>query len=549
MSNLLTACMYTCIALSWFRPREVRPSGLAVATAAAEAAEVTAVAAVEQQVDDDTVVRFQRGRIQSSTRRSYGDQLPRYRNFFLKRRGWSYKAAYSDLVWLESVGPMPRREVWTRRLRERELIILIAWLYEGEQLRFGQVKTFCKGIADQMRLLGWGDLADLLQAPAVMVARNYKQRETARVRAILREANACKMLEGRLVIEYARGQWQAGLDATDMRLVDRAIGSTILLTLVQCSLRVSSLCRTESVPMQTGPTATRCLAPDGGVALDKNILWCVDVSLAVRGMEAGSLVVRTAFAVSKWWSLNPAAVLKVEWMGVAFRSTKTNADGKRANKFRVDRDCLENGEYLDRMLLVVGMGSYDVEHDAFFSRPVSEQVARTLSRRQAVMVDSWGKKLRADYEHEGRIRHVFKDTFANLLAKEVASVNGLDDTHVTTKSLKILAISTLEEARSELGLTQTQVASYCDHQSRAGNAAYKQLRDRKTTLSLVATAAVRPVSWGVSAVPEPVTTKSKKRARKEVVVVAAVSGASLVTRATLNREGKRSIKAPVRLGD
>ena len=157
MSNLLTACMYTCIALSWFRPREVRPSGLAVATAAAEAAEVTAVAAVEQQVDDDTVVRFQRGRIQSSTRRSYGDQLPRYRNFFLKRRGWSYKAAYSDLVWLESVGPMPRREVWTRRLRERELIILIAWLYEGEQLRFGQVKTFCKGIADQMRLLGWGD--------------------------------------------------------------------------------------------------------------------------------------------------------------------------------------------------------------------------------------------------------------------------------------------------------------------------------------------------------------------------------------------------------
>ena len=70
MSNLLTVCMYTCIALSWFRPREVRPSGLAVATVTAEAAEVTAVAAVEQQVDYDTVVRFQRGRSQSSTRRS-----------------------------------------------------------------------------------------------------------------------------------------------------------------------------------------------------------------------------------------------------------------------------------------------------------------------------------------------------------------------------------------------------------------------------------------------------------------------------------------------
>ena len=179
---------------------------------------------------------------------------------------------------MEGVGPPPRREVWTTRLRERELIFLMVFLLEVEGLSHGQVSTFCKVLGDQMRLRLRHDLADLLQSPAVMVARRFKYRETARMEAMGREARACRMLEGHLVIEYAKEQWLAGVQATDMRLVDRAIGSVILLTLVQCSLRVSSLCRTESVSKQTEPGATRSLALDGGgVALDRNILWCSDV--------------------------------------------------------------------------------------------------------------------------------------------------------------------------------------------------------------------------------------------------------------------------------
>lgn len=497
-----------------------------------------------QRVDDEAVERFS-DRILSSTRDNYGNQLPRYRNFYLLRRGWSYKAVHSDLIWLEDVGPLPRCERWTRRLRERELILLMAWLFEGQLLTRGQVKRFCLGIGDQMRLKGHGDLADLLQSPAVMVARNHGYRETARLEAMARDENACRMLEGHLVIRYAQEQWRAGVDSRDMRQVDKAIGSMILLSLVQYSLRISSLCRTESVKKQTKAKATRVLAPDGGVALDRNILWCIDASLAVTGTgEGAGPVVKTAFAVSKWWRANPAARLKIEWMGVAFRSTKTNADGKRANKFRVDRDCAENCDYLDRMLLVIGMAAYERECDPLFSRPVSEKVERTLGREVAVMVDAWSPWMRADHEHEGRTRHVFKEAFANLLAKEVASQNGLDSTHVTTKSLKILAISTLEEARGVLGLSQEQIAAYCDHKSLAGNAAYKQLADRKSTLSLVAVAPVRLESWGASAVPVPVTVGPSKKRKRAAVVATEVQGPVRIVPVIPGREGKREVKIP-----
>ena len=273
------------------------------------------------------------------------------------------------------------------------------------------------------------------------------------------------------------------------------------------------------------------------------------MSLAVLGMSDDVLpVVKTALAVSLWWCANPSAVLKVVWMGVAFRSTKTNADGKRANKFRVDRDCPENIEYLERILLMVGMAAYEREQDPFFSRPVSEQVRGTLDRRSAVMVDNWSKERRGDHEHEGRTRHVFRDTFANLLAKEVASKNGLDDQHVSTKSLKVLAITTLEEARTALGMSQQQVATFCDHKSLAGNAAYKQLPDKQSTLSLAAKAVKRPMSWGVSAVPEPVLSQSKKRSR-EGAEAAASSSTTVVGQETRSRDGKRAIKTPAKLRD
>ena len=532
------------------------PTSVTVEAQAAEA--VAAAVELGNRVDDETVVRMRSDRILSSTRSSYGDQMPRLRNFFRLRRQWSWKAVHSEHIWMENVGPPPRYEVWNR-LRIRELIILMAWLLEGEKLRHSQVSTFCKGLADQMRLRGHDDLADLLHHPAVMVARRYGYRETARVMAMKRDENACKMLEGHLVVKYADDRWREGASETDMRLVDKAVGSLILLTLVQCSLRISSLCRTESVTEQKKAAATRSLAPDGGVALDRNILWCTDVSFYVVCLGLlDKAVVMDGLELSLWWSAHPEAFPRVEWMGVAFRSSKCNADGKRANKFRVERDCQENCDYLDRILFMVGMAEYSRAQDPFFSRPVSEQVKRTLSRRSASMVDGWSNTKRGDHVHEGRIRHVYPGTLANLMAKEVAHLNGLDDTHVTTKSLKILAITTLEEARGELGLSQMQVASFCDHKSLGGNAAYKQLADKQSVLSLVAKAKKRAVSWGVAAVPElaaPVNKVTKKRKAASSGSTSSSSGTkrSRPTQSvaepvvSTEREGKRTVVKPVRL--
>ena len=246
----------------------------AVPVALVERPEPAAVVAVgetdidrDNRADDELVARMRSDRILSSTRLSYGDQLPRYRNFYLLRRLWPWKAVHSELIWLGNVGPAPRFEVWTDSLRVREFIILIAWLLEGEKLRHSQVSTFCKGLADQMRLYGHDSLADLLHHPAVMVARRYGYRESARVMSMRRDENACRMREGHLVVRYAEDRWREGVHSTDMRLVDKAVGSLVLLTLVQCSLRISSLCRTESVSKQTKKTATRSLAPGGGGGL------------------------------------------------------------------------------------------------------------------------------------------------------------------------------------------------------------------------------------------------------------------------------------------
>ena len=260
---------------------------------------------------------------------------------------------------------------------------------------------------------------------------------------------------------------------------------------------------------------------------------------------------------SRWWRSHPEAVPRVAWMGVAFRSSKCNADGKRANKFRVERDCQVNSDYLDRITLMVGMAEYGLEQDPFFSRPVSEQVRRTLGGQAAVMVDGWSSVKRGDHVHEGRVRHVYPSTLANLQAKEVASLNGLDDAHVSTKSLKILAITTLEEARGELGLTQQQVASFCDHKSLGGNAAYKQLGDRQSTLSLVVKSKKRALSWGVAAVPVPVAGEPKVPKKRKAAGSSGGSGAGnkkpkvsqmvAVPEVSTGREGKRAVVKPDRL--
>ena len=193
----------------------------------AQAAEVAAEETdVERgnRLDDELVMRMRSDRILSSTRLGYGNQLPRYRNFFLLRRQWPWKAVHSELIWLEKGGPAPRFEVWTDSLRVREFIILVAWLLEGEKLRHSQVSTFCKGLADQMRLYGHDSLADLLHHPAVMVARRYGYRESARVMSMKRDENACRMLEGHLVVRYAEDRWREGVYSTDMRLVDKRSG-------------------------------------------------------------------------------------------------------------------------------------------------------------------------------------------------------------------------------------------------------------------------------------------------------------------------------------
>ena len=173
------------------------------------------------------------------------------------------------------------------------------------------------------------------------------------------------------------------------------------------------------------------------------------------------------------------------------------------------------------------------------------------------MVDGWSSVKRGDHVHEGRIRHVYPGTLANLQAKEVASLNGLDDAHVSTKSLKILAITTLEEARGELGLTQRQVASFCDHKSLGGNAAYKQLVDKQSTLSLVVKSKKRAVSWGISAVPVPVAAGPKVTKKRYAASSGDSSSVSnkkprasqsiAAPEASTGREGKRAVVKPDRL--
>jgi hypothetical protein len=500
-----------------------------------------------QESDEEVVARVLADRISSDTRDGYGDQLPRWKSFLMLRRGWRSDEVESSAVWLQGTGPPPRSEVWSRQSRQTELIICVDWLRSHENLGPNQVKRFCKGFGDVLRLRQLDDFADLLQAPAVMVARKQGFRESARIDAIKRDENATKLLEGHLVLAYARGRWTQGVHSTDMRLADKAVGSLILLAIVQFSLRIGSLCRTKSVKKQMQPRATRCRAPNGAVALDKHILWCTDVSLGVRGVvpgDSGAVVVWTALALSVWWRANFAAVVHLDWMGVAFRTTKSNADGKRANKFRVDRDCAENEAFLDRILLWVGWAGYEVDHDPFFSRPVPEQIGFTLSRARGAMVDDWSAEKRADHEHEGRTRHVYTAAFATLLAKEVATANGLSDVNVSSKSLKVLAITTLEEARAEQGMSLTQVAAYCDHKSLAGNAAYKVLSDRKSTLSLVAVSGRRSTSWGVAAVPAPAESSNPKTGSHK-------NGRGVKRAATTviesNRVGKRQVTFPARL--
>ena len=122
---------------------------------------------------------------------------------------------------------------------------------------------------------------------------------------------------------------------------------------------------------------------------------------------------------------------------------------------------------------------------------------------------------------------------------------------------RALAITTLEEARGELGLTQQQVASFCDHKSLGGNAAYKQLGDRQSTLSLVVKSKKRALSWGVAAVPVPVAGEPKVPKKRKAAGSSGGSGAGnkkpkvsqmvAVPEVSTGREGKRAVVKPDRL--
>lgn len=397
---------------------------------------------------DRELIAFQLSdKIAPSTVESYKNKgVAQWQQFLVTVRGWDATAPdWPKYLWLQS-------ETDTDDFRTQLFI-----LYASHLRRCGvtDLGIYFKALAHDFNMRGLQNTAKLLSSALVLVARQFGQRREAKARAQNRELGKSEKdaTSGRMLMSMYKVEWTNGLVSGQVMVIDQAVGSLIGWVLAQFGLRISNLARTESVVKQRkGNRIDPVTGEEVVVTLDQHVVRAQDVSVKLEGVD--ELV--SAFSFSHRSS--KGKVIGMIW---TFWSSKSNQRGNRLVRHQVTNRSEGERMLLEMCGVFMWFAQFDSPEDIFFSRPQAGRVGGTL-----------GTPYRLGNDQHGR--YIYQQKDVSEVVKACASRFGLDPDRFSTKSFKNLGISTLQNNREELGMSEEEVAKYFDHASIGSNRHYQR---------------------------------------------------------------------------
>jgi hypothetical protein len=376
-----------------------------------------------------------------------GKGIQKWRVFLEEERKWSAERLLSDdVVCLQGL----------EFTDERRIDLFILYIHHLQQGGVADVSIYCKALAYDFTMKGWFAVAQLLQSPMVMTARQHGERDQARAKAKARDGRVKQAVSGTMLVSLYEREWCVAKTSRDMKTIDRAAACLAGWLMVQTGLRVSNLLKTESDRRQL---AGRTEAPGGGsknpdhvVELDRHVMRAEDVLLKVEGKDG----LITALEFSR--RMGDA---EVTFIVCSVVTSKSNQKGGRVVKFTLTKNSPGEARLVEMMMVFMKFAQYDSPQDMVFSRPQVARLRGTFGAPQEAAQDDG-------------VRHRYQQDIVNEVVKECAARHGLDGQWFSTKSFKNCGISTAQAHRAESGSSETEVAARFDHKSVHSNRHYQR---------------------------------------------------------------------------
>ena len=456
------------------------------------------------------IAAIQADRVAPSTASGYkGKGLPFWLQFLDEDRQWSPDQLASADVYL----PPERYSVADR--------VGILTLYAAWLLRTGRrTALHFPALAHDLRLRLFIDTADLCSTPAVMVARNFGRKFTARDRSKQADTNDKLPLSGEMLYSMVSFDWVDGLaggpggpgsGAFSMAKTDTAVYALMALCMCTWYVRIGNLVRTTSVAKlvkQQKAFEAVMLPESAGITSDTNSGGALQAHSALLAEDVyvlpkGSISWVSAFEFS--WTPNPIRasfssvgeeprsptlsvdVRTIDAVAVCFRTGKTNMTADRSLKHEVRRSRSSPGKnlFLDMMGTFILFARWGSPVDLFFSRQHVQLITyhnynlgcpgdRNLSENRAALGNETGARFA--YNSAGLV----------MLVKAVAVRYGLDPDDFSTTSCRKCGVSSMQAYLTQKSLARSSVATRSDHRtdSATQHYIYADLRGEETPLDL-----------------------------------------------------------------
>ena len=333
--------------------------------------------------------------------------------------------------------------------------LFMLYAFNLQQCGVTDLGSYFKALAHDFSSRGLQSTAKLLSSQLVLVARRGSYRKEVRARAQSRELGKTEKdaVSGRMLMSLYEVEWVNGLSSCHVVVIDQAVACLIGWFLAQFGLRISNLARTESLTQQLkGNKMDPVSGEEIPVMMDQHVIRAGDVSVQLEGMP--DFV--TAWEFNR--RSNNARVIGMVW---TFWSSKSNQDGKRMVRFQLTNQSEGEKKLLNMLVVFVGFAQFGSPDDIFFSRLHAGLVRGSL-----------GNPSRTEVNRQQRYVYTQKDV--NDVVKACATRCNLDPGRFSTKSFKNLGISTLQNNREELNMSEKEVAILFDHSSVGSNRHYQR---------------------------------------------------------------------------
>ena len=440
--------------------------------------------------DRDLIAAIMADRVAPSTARGYNAKgLPFWLSFLDEDQEWSEERLASDDVFLPPL-------LFSIEDRAALLSLFAVWLLRTGRDPSVHFPAFAHDLRLRMRI----DTAELCKSPAVMVARNFGRRITARDRSKKADENDKLPLSGEMLYSMYDVEWRAALTPSSGGRVPLDITDTavhVLMAFCMCNwyVRIGNLVQTatDAQLKEARDAYTAVIAPgsagdqadtDSGDALPAQAaLLAEDVWVIPKGSSAW---------VSVWeysWMPNPIRISNcnpnssvgdrvgsspspledgrtIDAVAVCFRTGKTNQTADRSLKHEVRRGRLSPGKnlFLDMMGRYILFARWGSPHDLFFSRQYSGLVSHR-GYNLAAPGDRNAHENRAQSAASAGARYRYNRKGLADLTKVVAGRFGLDPADFSTNSCRKCGISSMQVYLTQKTLARSSVSTRSDHRS------------------------------------------------------------------------------------